>query len=82
VWRNNSGVWNSGGRFIRFGYPGSGDIIGVTRDGRFISIENKSNNEPTKPAQVQFADEVRWHNGIALIVKSLDDLIQQTEGLL
>ena len=64
VWRNNSGVLKSGTRFVRFGHVGSGDIIGITPNGRFISIENKCNGEPTSPGQAIFQDNIidrGWH---------------------
>ena len=79
VWRNNSGVMRSGKRFIRFGKIGSGDIIGMTPSGRFISIENKSNGEPVSKDQEEFAEMVKAKNGIALFVVSLDDLINQLD---
>lgn len=81
VWRNNTGMLKSGGRFVRFGKLGSGDIIGLTPSGRFISIENKSNGEPISKAQHEFANSVAAKNGIAIFVKSLDDLISQIEYL-
>jgi len=82
VWRNNTGMLKSGGRFVRFGKIGSGDVIGMTAKGQFISVENKSNGESVSKAQEEFACLVRLNNGIAFFVKSLDDLIEQTRGLL
>ena len=82
VWRNNTGVLKSGCRFVRFGFPGSGDVIGLTSKGIFISIENKSNGEPVAPKQKEFANTVQRKNGLAFFVKSLDDLIEQTKGVL
>lgn len=76
-WRNNTGCMKSGGRFVHFGHAGSGDIIGFTRTGRFISVENKSNGEPISDAQKEFSREVISRGGIALFVTSLDDLISQ-----
>ncbi len=82
VWRNNTGVMKAGKRFVRFGFPGSGDVIGITSKGFFISVENKSNGEPVTDTQREFAARVKLNNGIALFVKSLDDLIEQTKGIL
>lgn len=41
AWRNNTGAAKSpdGKRFIRFGEPGSPDIIGCLPDGRLLAIE-------------------------------------------
>lgn len=82
VWRNNTGCMKSGGRFVKFGKLGSGDVIGMTSTGRFISIENKSNGEPVSNSQAEFANWTRAKGGIALFVTGLDDLVLQTEGLL
>lgn len=79
VWRNNTGMLKSGGRFVRFGKNGSGDIIGITPSGRFLSVENKSNGEPISKAQIDFAFNVKLNGGLALFVKSLDDLMQQID---
>jgi hypothetical protein len=40
-WRNNTGVTRIGRRFIRFGYPGSSDWLGICPDGRFLAVECK-----------------------------------------
>jgi hypothetical protein len=82
VWRNNTGVLRAGGRFVRFGKNGSGDIIGMTASGRFVSVENKSNGEPISAAQAEFARTVNDKGGLAVFVTSLDDLIEQTKGVL
>lgn len=82
VWRNNTGLLRAGKRFVRFGKNGSGDIIGMTATGRFVSVENKSNGEPISAAQAEFANTVKAKGGLAVFVTSLDDLIAQTGGLL
>ena len=41
-WRNNTGTTKIGRRFIRFGYPGSSDWLGVCPDGRFLAVECKA----------------------------------------
>lgn len=43
VWRNNSGVARTGGRYIRYGQTGLADIIGYeVGTGRHIEIEVKA----------------------------------------
>ncbi len=74
VWRNNVGGMQAHGRFVHFGKAGSGDIIGMSPGGTFLSVENKSNGEPISPAQKEFARAVADHGGCALFVTSLDDL--------
>lgn len=81
VWRNNTGAtqaeYEGRKRFIQFGKVGSGDIIGMTPTGRFISVECKvAGNKPTDH-QLAFAERVRQHGGIALVVYDLDELERQ-----
>lgn len=77
VWRNNTGGWRvpNTKRVIRYGFPGSGDIIGVNPHGRFISIECKSpdGNDPT-PIQERFGSRVIENSGIYIVARSVDDL--------
>lgn len=76
VWRNNTGGFytNHGQRFVRFGLQGSSDILGVSRDGRFIAIEVKSPGKKPLRHQIAFLDEVKRRGGIALVAYSLDDV--------
>jgi hypothetical protein len=55
-------------RFIRFGFPGLSDIIGMLRDGRFLAVECKL--RPKKPSDDQraFLDAVTGANGMAFWV--------------
>ena len=44
VWRNNTGASYYGGpgrraRFVRFGPVGGSDIVGCTKEGRFLALE-------------------------------------------
>ena len=40
-WRNNTGAYKEGKRFIRYGITGSSDFIGICPDGRFLAVECK-----------------------------------------
>lgn len=61
AWRNNTGALPTGdGRFIRYGFAGSSDILGWTKSGRALCIECKTPGGKQSPAQVEFqrrADE-------------------------
>jgi hypothetical protein len=83
VWRNNSGGMTksytrkdgsvSHAR-IKFGLPGSADIIGVNRFGRFIAIECKREGKNLEPHQERFRDQVVEKGGVFVLARSLDDL--------
>jgi penicillin-binding protein-related factor A (putative recombinase) len=86
VWRNNTGAtttsyFDSKGhyktRFWRAGIKGSSDIIGIYKDGRFIAVECKAGKNKPTPEQTDFIDRIKTNGGIALIVYSLDELIEK-----
>lgn len=82
VWRNNTGSvqkeYKGKKRFIRFGEPGISDILGIAPDGsgRFMAIETKAATGKLSEDQQAFLDNVTQEGGIAIVVRSLDDLIK------
>lgn len=77
AWRNNTGALPVGKRFIRFGYPGSSDVLGVLpADGRLLAIECKVGRGRLTSEQNEFIDRVNRNGGLAFVVRSLDDLIR------
>lgn len=80
-WRNNTGalsaVYKGKPRFIRYGLPGSADILGVAPNGKMLTVECKvGKNKPTA-LQAEFLAEVRRRGGIAIVAYDLDDLERQ-----
>lgn len=75
-WRNNSGaaVLQSGA-FVRFGTPGSPDII-VVKDGFFIGLEIKAGSGRLSPAQKDFRDMIKANGGEYHEIRSIDDVIE------
>lgn len=76
VWRNNTGAYKPSGtsRYIRYGFKGSPDILGVTPEGRFIGVECKVGKNKLSKHQTAFQDRVQQRNGIYVVARSLDDL--------
>jgi hypothetical protein len=77
VWRNNTGVLlDSNRRPVRFGLcVGSSDLIGLTRDGRFLAIECKrGRGGVVTPEQTQFLDTIRAMGGVAILARSGEDV--------
>ena len=75
AWNNPSGcVRAAPDRWIHFGKKGSADIIGVLPDGKFLAIETKSKNGRFTPEQKDFLDKVRGFGGVAIIVRSFQEL--------
>lgn len=76
AFKNNTGATKVGNRFVRFGEPGSGDILGlIPPHGRFLSIETKMPGRHPTVKQKAWAEAVRASGGIALFIYSLQDLI-------
>lgn len=73
--RMNTGMaLGAQGQPVRFGFVGCSDIIGQMQDGRFVGIECKREFGGTvSPEQQSFIDTVRKNNGIAGVVRSIED---------
>jgi hypothetical protein len=77
-WRNNTGVTRIGNRFIRFGYPGSADWLGICHDGRFLAVECKRPRDGRLTAkQRAFLGRIRRDGGVAMVVTGIDDLLKK-----
>lgn len=75
AWKNNTGATSTaGGGFVRYGLPGSPDIIGVLPGGKFIGIEVKTGAGRLSELQAAFRIAVENAGGVYLVVRSLDDL--------
>jgi hypothetical protein len=70
-WRNNSGAHKSddGKRYIRYGYPGSSDILGIAMDGRMIACEIKSEFGTVSAYQRAFLGEIKERGGICMVLR-------------
>ncbi len=81
AWRNNTGVLlDRTGRPVLFGLKGSSDILGVLPpNGRMFGVECKV-NRPVTVEQQAFLDEINHAGGLAVVVRSLNELIAEIEG--
>lgn len=55
---------------------GSSDIIGLTKEGRFFALEVKTLTGKASDEQIKFINHVKKQNGIAGIVRSVDDALK------
>lgn len=75
-WRNNTGACKAGSRFIRYGYKGSSDILGILPNGKFLAVECKRGKGGViSPEQHEFLSKIQSNGGFAIVAKSVDDLI-------
>ena len=77
VFRNNTGrLQDATGRWVRFGLcVGSSDIIGWTKDGRFLAVEVKAPHGKMTTAQHYFLAAVRAAGGVAIEARSVEDAV-------
>lgn len=62
-------------RMMPIGLSGKADILGIMKDGRFLAIEVKRPSGVLTDAQVEFLFNIKKNGGIALVARSLDDII-------
>jgi hypothetical protein len=81
-WRNNTGQATAqGGRVIRFGLPGSPDILGVHR-GQAVGIEVKTSTGRQSQQQLRFQVAFEAAGGTYIIVRSVPDALDALENLI
>lgn len=70
----------AGTRWIQAGFVGCSDIIGQLTDGRLLAIEVKRHDGRATQEQLDFLRTVRAANGIAIIARSVDDVIEAIQN--
>ena len=79
VWRNNTGqIPTPDGRVIRFGLPGSADILGIMKPtGRFLAIECKTDVGHQSDKQKHFQAMIETHGGLYILARSVTDVLSR-----
>lgn len=67
-WGNNTGAAVTETRFIRYGFPGSADILGVMRGGRMLCVEAKTGKAVLSKNQREFRANVERLGGLYIVV--------------
>lgn len=81
-WRSSTGVSRSGGRFLRYGVKGQGDITGLLPGGRMFALEVKTPTGRVSPEQVEFGARVNGAGGLWAVVRSVDEALAVIEAAL
>jgi len=77
VFRNNIGLCQTTeGTYIRYGVcnPGGSDLIGWTKDGKFLAVEVKYGRGRLTQHQENFLSAVSSAGGVGICARSIDDL--------
>ena len=72
--RQNTGSARIGGRFVRFGWPGCSDVLGMLHDGRFLAVECKSPTGRLRPEQTVFLERINKAGGVAFVARGCRDV--------
>jgi hypothetical protein len=78
--RQNTGAAKVGGRFVRFGWRGCSDILGMLKDGRLLAVEVKAPKGRLRPEQAEFLYLVRRFGGVALVARNCRDVLDVLDG--
>lgn len=75
VWRQNSGTFKEGTRFIRANTArGMSDIMGALKSGRVLAIECKARRGILHDHQKEFLDSITAAGGLAFVARSVEDV--------
>ena len=78
AWPNQTGAAKVDGRFLRYGKPGSGDILLVLGPhGRHAELEAKTGGGTQRKSQKAHQRMVEARGGLYLVFRSVDDLAAQ-----
>ncbi len=77
IWRNNTGAIAVGGRFVRFGAPGSADLLGVADGGQFIAIEVKAPRGRQSERQKAWQMMIERHGGVYVLARSVGEAVSK-----
>lgn len=79
VWNNETGASFNGTHNVQYGFKGSGDIIGIARNGLFLSIEIKTYSAKQSKAQKNFEKQIKKRGGIYYVAKTSAKTAEQME---
>jgi hypothetical protein len=79
VWINNN-IAVRGRKFI--GRLGVSDIIGISKDGRWVVCEVKTLNDRLSPDQITFLNDIKKAGGVALIAHQVGNRAEMKEWVI
>lgn len=75
IWKNHTGLaYTKAGNAVRYGLPGSADILGLHCTGKFIAIECKTGTGRLSEKQQKFKNMVTALNGMYVLARSVQDV--------
>lgn len=74
AWKNHMQGMKVGGAKVKNPAAGSPDIMAI-KDGKFYAIEVKTPIGKVSPHQYEWLNKAHQHGAIAMVVRSLEDLV-------
>jgi len=66
----------NGKYFPRKNTKGISDILACSPDGKFVAVELKCGKDILKPEQEMFLQNVNSKNGIGLVIRNIDEIME------
>jgi hypothetical protein len=79
--RQNTGAAKVGERFVRFGWRGCSDVIGMLKDGRLLAVEVKAPSGKLRAEQAEFLSLVRRFGGVAFVARNAANVFAELENV-
>lgn len=80
VWRNNVGAMREKSRFVRFGLPGSPDLMGILRGGYLFGLECKTDTGKPSKYQLWYKDYFQAFGMRYSIIRSYEEAVAVIQG--
>ena len=71
VWRNSTGTFRQGDRYVQCGIPGQADITGILPGGRRLEVEVKTATGRASKAQLRFREKIEAAGGLYVLARSV-----------
>lgn len=83
IWRANTGAGYPPGsrRLVYFGLPGTPDIIGILKGGRWLGIECKTGGAILNTDQRVFKKMIEELGGLYILARSVEDVDRALAGV-
>jgi len=80
VWNNETGFMQNETRAVRYGFPGSPDILGIANNGLFLGVEVKTYSSRQSKKQKAFESHVNKRGGVYYVAHTSVDTQEQMDG--
>ena len=70
IYKKNTGKYIP----LSYGEKGISDIIGLTKNGKFLAVEVKMPKKKPSKEQLEFIEKVKENGGIAFVAYGLEDV--------